>query len=112
MNKVQVIKELLENGVGMTISVPTNGGGCFTSLIQDPNEVLDYIENRDAYFARVHGCSLREYLLWKADNYSVVCSATTSKGKPCKQIVRGGSDVDVKRWRELQGEYCWVHAAE
>lgn len=111
MNKMQVIKELLESGVGMVISVPTNGGYS-TQIVEDANDVLQYLENREAFYAKAHGCTLREYLLWEEDKYSAMCSATTSKGKPCRNTVTGGQDVPVRRWLELQGEYCWMHGGD
>lgn len=111
MDNVQLLQEMFDNGIEICIPLPAEYGS-LTHFAKRPEEILEYLADRNAFYASTYGVSVRDFLLWKDSDFSVSCSATTSQGKPCKQIVAGGSHVPVKTWLELQGEYCRYHGGE
>jgi len=108
MNQQAFIKRLSALGVTFQVSHPAPGGSRTLDIPADDLELFE----RDpiAYFARRHRVTKEQYLDWHATEYSVRCSSTTKCGQRCKHIVKGGSDLDIERWVELQGRDCEIHA--
>ena len=107
MENLELLKKLKELGVTFGISVPSQWGQ--ETHIAKPEELLTLIKDPVAVFAGHYGVSKAEYLAWASEEFSVHCSGKTSKGKQCKNIVPGGSNVSPSKWVEFQGEYCTVH---
>lgn len=108
MNNLELLNKLAELGVTFCLAVPNQWG--HETHISDPSELLEFIDDPVSLYARYHGVTKQQYLAWANDEFSVVCSATTSKGKPCKKIVKGGSNVSPRQWVAMQGEYCSLHS--
>lgn len=72
-------------------------------------ELAEYETNPDSAIAKSLGVSLRAYLLWKEEEFSVRCSALTAKNKRCKNIVTGGRNVTPNIWEKMTGQYCETH---
>ncbi|WP_169169205.1 MULTISPECIES: hypothetical protein [unclassified Acidovorax] len=108
MENLELLKKLQELGVAFCVSVPSQWGQ--ETHIAKPEELLALIEDPTVVFAAHYGVSKSEYLAWANEDFSVHCSGKTSKGKQCKNIVPGGSNVSPSTWVELQGEYCTVHS--
>lgn len=107
MDKLTFLRELENAGVSFVISVPSENG--VDAGIFSPSQVLMFLTEPNAVYAKFHGVSLRDYLQWEAENASVQCSARTKAGNRCKNVVTGGASVSPKRWVELHGQYCDVH---
>jgi hypothetical protein len=107
MENIALLKKLEELGVTFCISIPSQWGQ--ENHIANPNELLILLNDPIAIYASHYGVSKAEYLDWENEEFSAHCSAKTSKGKQCKNIVPGGSNVSPGRWVELQGEYCTIH---
>jgi hypothetical protein len=69
-----------------------------------------FLANPVTWLANHYQVSRAQYLAWHESGYTVRCAGSTSRAKPCRNAVEGGSIVDLTRWVELQGEYCHVHA--
>ena len=110
MEHLDLLKRLEELGVEFCISIPSQWGQ--ETHVAKPEELLSLIKDPVALYAKHYGVSKEEYLAWANEDFSVHCSGKTSKGKRCKNIVPGGSNVSPSRWVELQGEYCTVHGGE
>ncbi|SUB63857.1 Uncharacterised protein [Plesiomonas shigelloides] len=107
MGHIEFLRKLEELNVTFCISVPSRWGD--EIYIARAEELSNFISDPIAIYATHYGVSKSVYLAWANDDFSVYCSGKTSKGRPCKKIVTGGSNVSPKRWLELQGEYCSVH---
>lgn len=104
----KVVKELTQIDVGFYCTHEAPGGQATVPLSSE--SVLHYAKDPVGYLAAYYGMSKAEYLAWHQSEYSVYCAGTTRAGKPCKNIVEGGFCVDARRWMELHGSYCHVHA--
>ena len=105
----EFIKRLGALGVTFHLSHAAPGG---TRTLEVPADDLALFE-RDpiAYFAKRHRVTKEQYIEWHATDYSVQCSSTNKRGQRCKHMVKGGSNLDIERWVELQGSCCEIHAA-
>jgi hypothetical protein len=103
MDRLNFLKELASHGISFHVDIPDIGGvkGIY---IRDVKEILEYLENPDLFAAREYGVSLKDYLLWRSDDYCVICMGKTQKRKRCKKVVTGGSGVCAQKWVSLQGE--------
>ena len=103
------IKRLGALGVTFHVSHAAPGG---SRTLEIPADDLALFE-RDpiAYFAKRHRVTKEQYIEWHATDYSVQCSSRNKRGRRCKHIVKGGFNLDIERWVELQGSYCEIHAA-
>ena len=110
MDHESFIKRVSALGVRFHVSHPAPGG---SRTLEIPADDLELFE-RDpvAYFAKRHRVTKEQYIDWHATEYSVRCSSTTKHGRRCKHIVKGGFDVDIERWMELQGQYCEIHTRQ
>lgn len=70
-------------------------------------DVPDILDNPTAWMAKQHGLTVPEYREFSASEI-VICSAITSKGKPCKCCV-GSHRGDPKRFLWLRSRYCKTH---
>ena len=102
------VKRLSALGVTFHVFHPAPGGS--RTLEIPPDDLERFERDPIAYFAKRHRVTKEQYLDWHATGYSVRCSSTTKHGQRCKHIVKGGSDLDIERWVELQGRYCEIHA--
>lgn len=107
MEKLRFLRELSKHGVEYLISYPAPGGS--STFVISPEELVKFSENPEAAIAKHCGVTVREYLLWQEEGYSVQCSSTTQKGKRCRNIVTGGSMVTPAKWVKLTGQYCDIH---
>ena len=103
------IRRLSAIGVTFHVSHAAPGG---SRTLEIPADDLALFE-RDpvSYFAKRHRVTKEQYIEWHATDYSVQCSSKNKRGQRCKHIVKGGSNLDIERWVELQGSYCEIHAA-
>lgn len=107
MENLELLKKLEKLGVIFCVSVPSQWGQ--ETHIANPEELLTLVKDPVAIFASHYGVSKAKYLAWSNEDFSVRCSGKTSKGRQCKNIVLGGSNVSPSKWVELQGEYCTIH---
>ena len=107
MNKLEYLIEINKQGVQFIIEIPHPGGVLHCDAT--PEQVLEYEESPTRYYATARGVSVPEYLRWCEAEYCVQCAADTKSGERCKNIVRGGYDVEPREWLAMQGEYCPIH---
>jgi hypothetical protein len=73
-------------------------------------ELPAFLADPVTWLADHYQVSRGQYLAWHESGYTVRCAGSTSRGKPCRNAVEGGSTVGLARWVELQGEYCHLHS--
>lgn len=105
---LRTLSILRERGVEFCISVPNESGQ--QTYVATPEDVLMFMEDPDSLYAKVYGVTKAEYRDWIDDLFTAYCAAKTRAGRQCRNAVQGGYGVSAKRWVELQGEYCGVHA--
>lgn len=105
----ELIGALEELHVRLVYSHPCEHGA--KEVFIPPREIKRYVEDPVLWLAAHYGVTRTQYLDWHESGYSLRCAGLTSRGKPCRNIVEGGSLVGIGRWLELQGEYCHVHAS-
>lgn len=103
----QIVGELAQLDVGFYCTHPTYSGKATIQL--SPKNLLLYAQDPVGYLSSYYQISKAHYLAWHQSSYSVLCAGKTRAGKPCKNVVEGGSGVEPHRWVELQGSYCHVH---
>lgn len=107
MDKLKFLRELSNHGVEYVISYPAPSGS--SRFVMSPEDLVKFSENPEVAIASYCGVSLKEYLLWQEEGYSVQCAATTKKGNRCRNIATGGSRVIPREWVQLTGQYCDLH---
>jgi hypothetical protein len=106
-NISQILGALVQLDVGFYCTHPSYGGRSTIPL--PPEHLLLYAQDPVGYLASYYRISKAQYLAWHQSSYSVRCAGKTRAGRPCKNVVEGGSGVEPRRWVELQGSYCHVH---
>ena len=109
MDGAGFVRRLSALGVTFHVSHPAPGGSRTLELPAD--DLMSFERDPIAYFAQRHRVTREQYIDWHASQYSVQCAAISKGGRRCKHIVKGGRDLDIDRWVELQGRYCEIHAA-
>ena len=104
----QALSLLHERGVQFCISVPNEAGQ--QTYVATPADVLTFMEDKDAIYAKALGVTKSEYRDWMEEGCMAYCAATTRGGRPCRGVVPGGHQVNAARWVALKGEYCTAHA--
>lgn len=107
MADIAYLNRLQELGVEFGISIPNQWGA--TTIAASPQQIVEFEDDPVAFYAKAHGVSVQNYLSWVESNYHVYCSGKTKKGKRCKNVVVGGSNVDADTWANMQGSYCSLH---
>lgn len=107
MENLEFLNKLKEMKVTFCVSVPHQFGQ--VTHFAEPQELISFIEDPVKLYADHYGVSKAQYLSWANEEFSVHCAGETSKGKQCKNIVKGGSNIEPRKWVEMQGEYCMVH---
>lgn len=107
---VTFLNSLQRAGVRFLIAVPSECGS--SEGLFPPEDILLFLEDKEALYAKHYGITKNQYRDWTEEGYAVTCSATTKRGKPCRNLVPGGFQVSPKRWLELQGHYCDLHEGE
>jgi len=75
-------------GISFLSHVPSPGGS--TAVVLEPDDVLRFIQDRDAFAAQYFGVTRQQYLDWVETDGAPRCGATTTKGTRCANIVSGG----------------------
>ena len=107
MEKLDFLKNLKALDVTFLVQMKTGDG--YQDYLATPEQLVLLECDQIAGYAAILGVSQSDYLGWVGDNFSVKCSATTVKGKPCQKVVTGGYGVNIQEWVSKQGEYCDVH---
>src|ERR1035438_7567411 len=106
----ETLSILSEKGVDFCISVPHECGECGqTTFRATPEDLVIFVDDPAAIYAKAHGVTKSEYRDWVDDECIAHCAAKTRAGRRCRNMVVGGYQVSAKRWLELQGGYCAVH---
>lgn len=109
-----LLEKLLETlsslGVEFSVPIPNNIGVEYHDA--SPSDLTLLLENPKVLFAKHFGLTLNEYNQCVADGYNVFCAGVTTKGYPCRGIVRGGNCTSPQNWKRLSGQYCPIHEGE
>lgn len=111
MITLEDVQKMRTAGIQFLIEPITVWGGGY-HLLLSPEEVLEYIDNRDAVIAKHLGVSEEQYGLWIQSEGSVFCEATTKSGRRCRRRVAGTrSQLDLQDWIKAleRGGYCSLH---
>jgi hypothetical protein len=103
----ELLEELSQLDVGFYCHHTTAYGSAEIPL--SPSGVMGYRRDPAGFVAAHYGISKANYLAWHVAGYSVLCAGTTKAGRPCKNVVEGGSALGPREWVALQGSYCHLH---
>jgi hypothetical protein len=106
----QTIASMRSAGISFVSHVRSPGGS--TAVVLAPDDVSQFIQDRDTFAAQHFGVSRQQYLDWVETDGAPRCGATTKKGKRCANFVKGGIQRTIEEWVELDGGYCIVHGGE
>lgn len=106
---LQVLDYLLDKGIRFYIETWNEREHTTTHFV-GREEIEEYIDDPDAFFAKRLGVTKELYRDWIEAHCAVRCSARTRRGKQCLNFVRNGVAVSPQEWQELQGEYCPIHS--
>jgi len=93
---------------GATIWVDVDAGGGQQQFRLDPSETAQFLDDPRAWTAKQWGITAVQLDEWEANGCMPRCGATTKAGKRCAN--RLTSEVDPRRYVELDGDYCAVHS--
>jgi len=105
-----VIEALASAGIGFYTSFPTPGGADTITL--NSSEVLAYLEDPVGLAASIFGLSVSDYEQWVALDGRAFCGALTAKGRRCRNLVSGRTQLSADMWKERHGELCAIHGGE
>lgn len=113
VNDNDALAEAVDTLADAGISFIVTGEGRYGSMWQfilTKEDALEYCRDPAAVMARHHGIGRDQFIAWFHSDRSVICSASTTHGRRCRNPVRGGhQDCGPREWVELQGGYCPVH---
>lgn len=110
MNVQEYLDRLKSLGCHFLIEIP-NESGVESHFLTVP-EVRQFHDDPTAIYAKKLDVTKEQYSQWHEEGCSARCAGITRKGRRCRNTVPGGSLVNARRWVELQGEYCVLHAGE
>lgn len=99
-----------KSGISFAANIAVPGGG--TNIFLKPDEVEDFVNDKETYAAKCYGVSKELYLEWVASDGTVQCSANNKSGGRCKNMVSGAIQQDIEDWLKMRGGYCAVHGGE
>jgi len=103
---LQVLDYLASKGVRFVIP---EGESSHSGYFVGREEVEEFLDDPDEFFAKQHGVTKAEYRDWREAGGAVRCSATTRKGKQCNNFVKTPYNLTAQGWLALQGHYCVIH---
>lgn len=106
----ETIEVLDRAGVSFTASVDVPGGGI--NIVLDPDELPEFVNDKDGFAAKRFGVSKELYRQWVDSDGTVQCSARTTTGARCRNMVSGPVQQDIKEWLKMLGTRCAVHGGE
>jgi len=107
---LKCLKFLQDRGVDFYLE-GEDGGGTIQMLV-GARGVVEYLQDKNRFYAEYHGVSVDDFIAWRSEGCSVRCSALTKNGRRCKNYATGMVDVSAKEWVKNKGEYCQVHSAQ
>lgn len=103
--------EILDRaGISFAASVDVPGGG--TNIFLKPDELQEFVNDKNDYAAKQFGVSRELYRQWVDSDGTVQCSARTTSGSRCKNMVSGTIQQDIEDWLKMLGNNCAVHGGE
>lgn len=106
----RAVEILASAGIGFYTSVPTPGGADTIAL--SPGQALTYLNDPTGLAASYFGLSVSEYEQWVALDGRAICGAVTAKGRRCRNLVSGRTQLSADMWKERHGELCAIHGGE
>ncbi|GAB4372235.1 MAG: hypothetical protein Kow00114_33580 [Kiloniellaceae bacterium] len=107
---MQTIRAIRSAGIHFAATVRAPGG--YTTVELEPEQVATFLTDSDQAIADSMGVTKEQYQKWVEWDGAPQCGAKTSKGKRCKNYVSGGIQMTLRRWLEMEGDYCAVHGGE
>ncbi len=73
-------------------------------------EIESFRADPEGFFARRHGATVAEYLVWIETEGGPRCGGYTVKGKRCRNLISNPFGCSFSEWLRLdRNEYCAVH---
>lgn len=104
------IERLASAGIGFYASVSAPWGS--ETITLSSRQALAYLEDPIGLTACSFGLSVSEYEQWVALDGRAVCGALTAKGRRCRNLVSGRTQLPADLWKERHGEFCAIHGGE
>lgn len=106
-NFKELVEQMVQRDVGFYCTHEDHSGQRTVHLTSA--QLIEYLKDPVLFLANLYGVTSEQYLSWHRSGYAVVCSGTAKNGKPCKQVVQGGSRTEPKQWVQMQGTRCSFH---
>lgn len=90
------------------IWVEVDAAGGYQQFRLDPADAADFLADPRSWTAKQWGITTAQLDEWEANDRMPRCGAATKSGKRCGN--RLTSEIDPRRYVELDGEYCHVHS--
>jgi hypothetical protein len=104
------VEKLASAGIGFYASVATPAGAETVAL--SAREALAYLDDPIGLTASFFGLSVSEYEQWVALDGRAICGKLTAKGRRCRNLVSGRTQLPAELWKERHGEPCAIHGGE
>lgn len=109
MEKLNLLKALVESGCELAVNVPALGGN--RTVVATPEQALRLLQDKYEVYGELVGLRRTDYIEWVTSQGSVYCSGTTKKGNRCRNPIVGATLLDSLAWKDAHESsgYCAVH---
>lgn len=104
------VQKLASAGTGFYANVATPAGAETVAL--SAREALAYLDDPAGLTASFFDLNVSEYEQWVALDGRAICGALTAKGRRCRNLVSGRTQLPANLWKESHGEPCAIHGGE